>query len=133
MILWNTTSHLSDEKMVYQMEVAICDDLQALVKDERIRLSVIMKYQQWRKKICIIDDRYITECNHMTHFLAHSGKANKLSHSTTPNNTTINRAPTSKPIPKLMDAEHNLLRKNKGCFKCRKFFAGHIAPSVTTR
>ena len=69
----------------------------------------------------------------MTHFLAHSGKANKLSQSTTPNNTTINRAPTSKPIPKLMDAEHNLLRKNKGCFKCRKFFAGHIAPSVTTR
>ena len=117
-ILRNTISHLSDEKMIHQMEIAICDDLQALVKDKRTRLSAIIKYRQWRKEICIIDDRCITDHDCMTHFLAYSGKANKSSYSTTPNNITAGRAPTFKPIPKLTDAECDLLRKNEGYFKC---------------
>ena len=100
------------------MEVAICDDLQSLVKDERARLSVITKYRQWRKEMCIIDDRYIAERDRMTCFLTHSGKSNKSSRSTTPNNTTAGKASISKPIPKLTDAERDLLRKNEGCFKC---------------
>ena len=117
-ILRNTTSHLTDEKMIHQMEVAVCDDLQALVKDERARFAVITKYRQWRKEVCIIDDRRIAERDHMTRFLAHSGKNGKSSHAATPNNTTTSRSSVSKPIPKLMDAERDLLRKNKGCFKC---------------
>ena len=131
-ILRNTNSHLTDEKMIHQMEVAVCDDLQALVKDERARLSIITKYRQWRKEVCIIDDRRIAERDRMTRFLTHSGKNNKSSRSTTPNNATSSRASTSKPIPKLTDAERDLLRKNEGCFKCRKFFAGHIAGQCTT-
>ena len=127
-ILRNTTSHLTDEKMIHQIEVAVCDDLQALVKDERTRLSTITKYRQWRKEVCIIDDRCITECDRMTHFLTHSDKNNKSSsRSATPNTNVTGRSTTSKPISKLTDTEYNLLRKNKGCFKCRKFFAGHIA------
>ncbi|KAF9495570.1 hypothetical protein BDN71DRAFT_873162 [Pleurotus eryngii] len=32
------------------------------------------------------------------------------------------------PIPKLTDAECRLLQENGGCYKCRRFFAGHIGP-----
>ncbi|KAF9487602.1 hypothetical protein BDN71DRAFT_1513801 [Pleurotus eryngii] len=32
------------------------------------------------------------------------------------------------PIPKLTDAERCLLQENGGCYKCRRFFAGHIGP-----
>ncbi|KAF9489190.1 hypothetical protein BDN71DRAFT_1401992 [Pleurotus eryngii] len=32
------------------------------------------------------------------------------------------------PIPKLTDAERRLLQENGGCYKCRRFFAGHIGP-----
>lgn len=32
------------------------------------------------------------------------------------------------PIPKLTDEERVLLKENGGCFKCCRFFAGHIGP-----
>ncbi|KAF9495343.1 hypothetical protein BDN71DRAFT_1506903 [Pleurotus eryngii] len=32
------------------------------------------------------------------------------------------------PIPKLLDSERSLLQNNGSCFKCRRFWAGHIGP-----
>ncbi|KAF4600636.1 hypothetical protein EYR38_005279 [Pleurotus pulmonarius] len=32
------------------------------------------------------------------------------------------------PIPKLLESERTLLQENGGCYKCRKFYAGHIGP-----
>jgi hypothetical protein len=44
------------------------------------------------------------------------------------NNSTCN-GPAS--VPRLTQTEHDLLRAHRGCFRCRIFYAGHVAPNCT--
>ncbi|KAF9498587.1 hypothetical protein BDN71DRAFT_1428566 [Pleurotus eryngii] len=47
----------------------------------------------------------------------------------TPTSTASTK--TLAPMPKLTSEEQNLLSTNGGCYKCQKFWAGHIGPCCT--
>jgi hypothetical protein len=131
--LVGTTSHFSASQLRKQLEANMSDDLKRELREDPIDSKLSLQDWVWEVKtrdeklrhehdrilaIMQLDrakrqaDRGSTTTVTTTHATAHTPV-------TTTNNTLC--------LPKLTERERMLLSQHQGCFKCRRFYAGHSA------
>ena len=113
--------------------------LEPTLQSECIRneLYKVTTLKEWIEHVRKIDERLTIKRKRyrdifMEEFNLHTNKYPALGSSRIPNATansnTSSSSSTQKPftrLPKPTDGEKDLLRTHSGCFKCRKFNAGH--------
>jgi hypothetical protein len=141
-VLRGTPSHMDDSMLRNQLEAGLEPSLQA--ECSREGLCAITTLKDWIERVKKVDERLASDRKRYRDiFIEESNiRASKrpaLGNSRIPNaptsNSTSSAASSSgtKPfvrLPKLTDAEKDLLRAHSGCFKCRRFNAGHGSNSA---
>lgn len=139
-VLRETSAALDDEHFIRQITAAMCPDLRAAVIDETIMLGPLKNYDDWSNAVILLDDRRMGERERISRIF-NAGRTSRNKQTVTVTTTQSNGQPTgsgsnnSKGLPntavkllsKLTEAERKLLMDNEGCFKCRRFFAGHMS------
>src|ERR1700678_462697 len=140
-ILRRTTSHMDNSMLHNQLEAGLEPALQA--ECSREGLCAVTALKDWIERVKKVDERLtFYRKRYREIFIEESAiRASKrpaLGNSRLPNAPTANTltytSAASRDIsfirlPKLTDAERDLLRTHSGCFKCRRFNAGHGSSS----
>lgn len=126
--LTGTPSHKDAMALRAHIESTMCDRLAHLA--EAAEVSTIATYKAWKDKLIVLDNERIATLGEMMRL------AGKLSNSRAPSSTSNPSSSASSAKrsvreypPTLTSAERSLLSKHDGCFKCRKFYAGHRQPT----
>lgn len=139
LVLRGTTLHLDDEGLIRQVKVAMCSDLRGTVQSTT-SLQTIKKYRQWKEEVAVLDEKRMNDRDRIIKLLTDNRSiTNRVTTggSRSNNPMTQNRggssssSSTAPRLPKLTDAEKTLLGRHEGCFKCRQFYAGHLASQCT--
>ena len=138
-ILRGTPSHLDETALRNQLEAGLKPSLQSeCAREELYKLGTL---KEWIERVCKIDERLSVEKKRYHEiFMEESNlRANKhpaLGSSRVSNTPASGNAGSSSSsqklftrLPKLTDAEKDLLRTYAGCFKCCRFHAGHGSSS----
>ena len=133
--LRGTPSHLDDDRIRLQLEAGLDEDLQTAARDAKAHEELSL--HPWISKIKDLDNRRIVQRKRVAEAVEEAMRTNKKpftassrfanttsSESKTP---SIGSSSTRDYPPKLTDEERQLLTDYAGCFKCRRFFAGHRA------
>lgn len=129
-VLKDTTSHKKQEDLRNHIESLMCDRLAQLAI--AANTASIASYRDWRDKLVTLDNERIANAAEITRVSTRvkqsstarptiQSQSSSSSFARTSNNTNRDRDHP----PPLTDAERALLYKYFGCFKCRRFFAGH--------
>ncbi|TFK79407.1 hypothetical protein K466DRAFT_609598, partial [Polyporus arcularius HHB13444] len=139
-LLAGTTRHLSDTTLRAEITARLSARLQLHANSASV--TAIPSYNIWKKAMFTEDkdwsEKRAAEADKL---LALHARALKLNN---PNSSNTNAARAPRPalpppassssfpkIPTLTEDECTLLRTHRGCYKCRKFYAGHIGTSCT--
>ena len=138
-VLRGTPSHLGESALQNQLEAGLEHGLQAeCAREELYKLATL---KEWIERVRKIDERLNFEKKRYREIFAEESnlRANKRPALGTSRvtNTNSSQTPASASstqksftrLPKLTDAEKDLLRAHAGCFKCRRFNAGHNSSS----
>jgi hypothetical protein len=138
-VLHGTPSHLGEAALHNQSEASLKTSLQSeCARDELYKLATLKEWIEcvWKigKRLGMERKRYQEIYTEELNLRAN--KCPALGTSCVPNAPTGSIQPSSssgqKPfvcLPKLTDGEKNLLWAHAGCFKCRRFNAGHNSSS----
>lgn len=128
--LVGTPSHKDEAQFRAHIESVLCDRLTQLA--EAADVTSIVSYKSWKDKLTSLDDERLAN---MTELLRLAGKMNLARNTSSGtsgqgSSANANRRPTRdrEYPPNLTSAERTLLARHGGCFKCRKFYAGHRQP-----
>ncbi|KAG9224343.1 hypothetical protein CCMSSC00406_0004842 [Pleurotus cornucopiae] len=138
-LLAGTTSFMNDDFIRDAIEAGMEPDLaQECHRENTNRLS---EFRPWLDEVKHLDERRRQRFEKIAKEFARlnirgSGAGSSAYAKSTSRQSSIAGAAkgglsaqqTFVPIPKLLEEERKLLAANGGCFKCRRFFAGHIGP-----
>lgn len=136
-LLAGTDSFLNDELVRDTLEANMDRELSRELNRENT--NSILPFRDWLDEVKRIDERRRQRLDEIEKAIARISLRN---------NPSSGRGSTAKPfasrpafagttsatfipIPKLLDPERALLAANGGCFKCRKFWAGHVGARCT--
>lgn len=133
-LLAGTDSFMDDDFMRETIEAGMEQELSR--ECNRENANHIEDFQRWLDEVKRIDDRRRARLEELAREFA------KLSVRQTPStrlpvlrnpvaSNSARSSTTFTPMPRLTDAERKLLLDNGGCYKCRRFWANHIAPRCT--
>ncbi|KAG9225881.1 hypothetical protein CCMSSC00406_0006497 [Pleurotus cornucopiae] len=139
-LLAGTDSFMNDDFMRETIEAGMEQELSR--ECNREGTNHIVEFQAWLDEVKRLDEKRRARLDEVAREFA------KLSVRQTPStrtpfsrstNSSTSGTPgastspsrTTTPMPKLTDVEHQLLQDNGGCFRCRKFWAGHIGARCT--
>lgn len=141
-VLHGTASHLSEAALCNLLETSMDSSLQMECTCEE--LSKIVTLKEWIEQVRKIDEHLRIERKRYCKIFAEESNLRASKHPTlgtscTPNisinnTTTSSSSSTQKPficLPKLTDAEKDLLCAHARCFECQRFNAGHSSSSPT--
>jgi hypothetical protein len=141
---------MSDERLRTQLEVMLDEELRTLASEEKV--SDIKELRPWMNRIKELDNcrqihikrmaKYFDEATsraakrqnngHSSQYQGYNANnRNNNNNVTRPNASASSSANPLKRPPKLTPDECQLLFDHKGCLKCRKFNAGHLAKDCT--
>ncbi|KAG2078260.1 hypothetical protein BDR04DRAFT_1088024 [Suillus decipiens] len=137
-LLRGTPSHLADINILFHLESRMNVDLAADYDAGNIAKDDLHK---WIKSVCILEKkhlRYLARQKEAVEAALRAERARLTSNRKSNTNTRFNakgnnsqsKNTSSKPftrLPALTKNEHQLLRDNDGCFKCREPFVGHTS------
>ncbi|KAG1812154.1 uncharacterized protein BJ212DRAFT_1301674 [Suillus subaureus] len=122
-------AHLSNEQLHIQLEANICDELTIPVL--RVKLAEDLTLKKWIKEVKHLNDKHLEDL--ASHRKMAEDLYKSLRHATSSNKMSAPRTytPSSSCLGTLSEAEHTLLMKHKGCFKCQKFYISHQSKECT--
>ena len=138
--LRGTTSHLDSDKLRAQLEAGLDLDLRILAADNGVH--EVKDLQTWVDKVRTLDRKRQNDrkrrLSELEQYLRNP-KRSYISDRAQPQTAQPSAPSTSAADPRggrtfpprLTDEERKLLQDNDGCFKCRRFYAGHRAESCT--
>jgi len=138
-LLANTPSHLTKEKLQHQLEANMEKRLKAKCCDANT--SLITDFTKWLQDIKHLEDGLIIKRTELQNMMKASCNSSCKTAMLAEPSHRFNTAPTmavggtsSKKayVPKLTTSEKQLLSDNEGCFKCRSFFVTHRTPECPT-
>ncbi len=108
----------------------MCEDLRNLVSDPTI--MQIASYVDWKTAVSNADARRLRNLEVINSLIAARTASTSRSSSTTRTfkSTTSGASAssaTTQNLPKLSQSEKLLLNEHQGCYKCRRFYAGHLS------
>ena len=130
--LCGTPSHLNDEHIHLQLEAGLNEDLQTTVRDAKAHETLSL--HPWIALVKDLGDRRIIQCKHVAEAVEEAMRSNKkpfqlssrYANTTDTKTTSASTSTTTHNFPlRLTEEERQLLVEHAGCFKCRKFYAGH--------
>lgn len=135
--LADTDSFMNDEYMREVLEAAMEQELSR--ECNRENAPQIADFQEWLETVRRIDERRRARIEELTRELAkmniRSAPATRTPFQRGTGSLPSASPTTSRPqlsaMPKLQDGERKLLSDNGGCFKCRRFWANHVAARCT--
>ncbi|KAF9488765.1 hypothetical protein BDN71DRAFT_409700 [Pleurotus eryngii] len=133
-LLAGTDSFLNDDFLRETLEAGMEQELSRECNRENTHATI--DFQRWMEEVKRLDERRRARLEELTREIAKLGLRSAPS-TRTPfaKNTASSSAPPAPrnltPMPKLTDTERTLLSTNGGCYRCRKFWAGHIGPRCT--
>ncbi|RDX45043.1 hypothetical protein OH76DRAFT_1358533, partial [Lentinus brumalis] len=105
------------------------DDLRAMASDPT--LMALADYVQWKTAVANLDAQRLRNVEMINTILAARGVNNSRTSNSAPRSnkgTSSSTTPSSSTaLPKLTPAEKTLLNDHQGCYKCRRFYAGHLS------
>ncbi|KAG2337937.1 hypothetical protein BDR05DRAFT_952292 [Suillus weaverae] len=122
-LLYGNTAHLSDAQLRNQLEANICDELTIPVL--RAQLAGDLSLKKWIEEVKHLDDKHLEDLASHKKIAEELYKSSKRTTSSNKTSSSKTYNPSSSRLGTLTEAEHNLLMKHKGCFKCRKFYVLH--------
>lgn len=134
--LRGTISHLSDSQLRSQLEAALDEDLQILAAKEKANKTEGLL--PWIEKVRSIDRKRQADRKRLREEMEQFLRGPEIPYGSTRNRPTLSHANTTEVTtdkhwpPRLTPEERHLLQENEGCFKCRRFFAGHQSDTCTT-
>ncbi|KAJ3480306.1 hypothetical protein NLI96_g8441 [Meripilus lineatus] len=128
-VLLGTEHYLEGRPFIDKITANTCEDLRIAILTKK-GLKEITEFVEWRETVATMDEKRLSERNKFLKLLAatraSTNTSTPSSHAATPSNSNTN---TNNPrLPKLTEEERVLLVKHDGCYKCRRFYAGHCAP-----
>ena len=136
--LRGTTSHLDNVKLRAQLEAGLDLDLHILAADNGAH--EVKDLQTWVDKVRTLDRKRQNDrkrcLSELEQYLRNPKRTYAPDRTQTPtaqpsaSSSSENKGGRTYP-PRLTDDERKLLQDNDGCFKCRRFFAGHRAENCT--
>ena len=133
--LRGTASHFSDSQLRTQLEAALDEDLRILAADDRGNKTegLLPWIERVRNLDCKRQSDRKRRHEEMEQFMRGPKRPfNNQTRNNTPSQPTNTDTTTDNPYPpKLTTEERQLLQENEGCFKCRRFFAGHRSSNCT--
>ncbi|KAF4583732.1 hypothetical protein EYR40_002223 [Pleurotus pulmonarius] len=135
-LLAGTDSFLNDEFLRDTLEANMDHELAR--ECNRENANSVASFKDWLAEVKRIDERRRARLEEINQAFARLNvRSSNASRPTTatktpfaPKNTAVS-TPAFVPIPKLLSEERTLLSENGGCFKCRKFWAGHLGARCT--
>ncbi len=126
--LRNTTYRQSEANLRGILIANMCEDLRTAIGDPTT--MAIVDYVDWKAAVANADTQYIRNTELIATLIA-SRSSTGARTSTAPKpfrNPSSSASQTSaNSLPKLTQAEKQLLSEHQGCFKCRRFYAGHLS------
>ncbi|KAG9223840.1 hypothetical protein CCMSSC00406_0007702 [Pleurotus cornucopiae] len=136
-LLAGTDSFLNDEFLRDTLEANM--DRELARECNRENANSVASFKDWLAEVKRIDERRRARLEEINQAFARlnvrsSSNASRPTTATktpfAPKNTAVSTS-VFVPIPKLLSEERTLLSENGGCFKCRKFWAGHLGARCT--
>ncbi|KAI0085111.1 hypothetical protein BDY19DRAFT_876849, partial [Irpex rosettiformis] len=128
-VLKDTPSHKSQINLRNHIESLVCDRLAQLAISANT--SSIASYRDWRDKMTTLDNERLATAAEIAHVSAKT-KQTSQKQTTSMSHSNSTSSSFARPLnrdrehpPSLTEQERTLLFKYNGCFKCRRFFAGH--------
>ncbi|KAF9492204.1 hypothetical protein BDN71DRAFT_1509674 [Pleurotus eryngii] len=138
-LLAGTASFMNDDFLQDAIEAGM--DPELAVECHRENTNTIMNFRPWLDEVKRLDEQRRQRFEEIAKEFARLNirttvpgrvpfKMAGVVNTTKPAAPQASSSQTSSfiPIPKLTEEERVLLKENGGCFKCRRFFAGHIGP-----
>lgn len=122
--LAGTPSHKKDDAPRELVEANLCSRLQELAKEAET--DTIVFYKAWRDKLITLDNARMAMANEILRMTTRVSTNNPSPRGSRPPRDPSKGPNSLRYPPPLTDGEKDLLSKYKGCFKCRRFFAGHM-------
>ncbi len=132
-LLAGTALHYTSSSLRDEITARLTERLQAHAYTASV--LGITSYTKWKKSMVEEDGLWITKRNGEAEELAAKLAKISFANTKTPSSyspyssstSTQSNASTSDrtPVPTLTNPERALLKEHKGCFKCRRFYAGH--------
>jgi len=125
-LLVNTASHLNVDGLHHRLEAGMSEDLALRCVNKKISRAGTLK--QWITDVKRIDDLMRAERKEFETIAKQTREMNRRNNLLTEVSNRTNTSGEGRArLPRLTDSERALLQNNEGCFKCRKFFAGHLS------
>ncbi|GJE98689.1 polyprotein [Phanerochaete sordida] len=118
--LVGTDAELDDAKFRKEIESKVCEDLRSLCRENNTKS--IKGYKAWRDTVDEYDQRRMRERQRVIALINAQRSAPK--ENTQRSNQPRNDSPRTRP-KRLSEDERALIIKHRGCYKCRRFYAGH--------
>ncbi len=106
----------------------MCADLRALIDDPTT--MAVANFIDWKAIVASADGRHLQTLRSITTMLA--ARSNRTTSSWTqpkPGGRPPGSSGTRTSLPSLTTPEKQLLNEHQGCYKCRRFYAGHMSGS----
>jgi hypothetical protein len=131
-LLRGTPSHLSETQLRNQLEVNLNDNLAAICDDGKVHNEA--NFRKWLAEVRRFDEKRQHEKAEWLETIYaslgrdKSGERKPLASSKSYNHpaSSASGSTHTSPLPRLTDVERAILIAHKGCFKCRRAYAGHF-------
>ncbi|RDX49663.1 hypothetical protein OH76DRAFT_1350553, partial [Lentinus brumalis] len=135
--LRNTDARLDDAAFRTIVSANLVEELNHACLDDDI--ADIVSFQDWKAAISNLDakrhrllDIVKNSVSARTSGKTSSGSGNVPRSSGSGNGSGVSAGSKGSGIPKLTDGDRKLLNEHSGCYKCRRFYAGHLANECKT-
>lgn len=124
-LLINTPSYLDEAKIREEVEAKLCDELREVCRENDTK--ALQGYSTWRDALVTYDNKRLRSRERIIAYIgAHRAPSATTKQQSSSSATPVGTSAGPRKFPKrLTDEEKDLLRTHEGCFKCRKFYAGH--------
>ncbi|KAG1839248.1 hypothetical protein F4604DRAFT_1599732 [Suillus subluteus] len=127
-LLYGNTAHLLDAQLRIQLKASICDEL--TIPMLRAKLTDDLTLKKWIKEVKYLDDKRLEDLACHRKMAEDLYKSKRATSSNKPSSSKTYNSSSSR-LGTLSEAEHTLLMKHRGCFKCRKFYVSHQSKECT--
>ncbi|RDX54400.1 hypothetical protein OH76DRAFT_1340363 [Lentinus brumalis] len=127
--LRNTQYRQSEANLRGLLIANMNEDLRAMASDPT--LMALADYIQWKTAVANLDAQCLRNVEMINNLLAARSNNSSRTSNTASRSNKSSSQPTSSAsstaLPKLTPSEKALLNDHQGCYKCRRFYAGHLA------